>query len=82
MLTLYVNGNLGNQEVEISDGTTGQLSGIRIGGSVLNNNSLTIQWTFVSVGGFHEGFVFAGSFEDGMIIDSINGTEKYQIKFR
>ncbi|GAY73144.1 hypothetical protein [Lentilactobacillus kosonis] len=82
MLTLYVDGNLGNQEVELSDGSTGQLSGVRIGGSVLGNNGLTVQWTFVSVGGVHEGFVYAGMFSDGMTIESISGKEKYQIKMK
>ncbi|AQW22169.1 hypothetical protein PL11_009655 [Lentilactobacillus curieae] len=82
MLTLYVDGNLGNQEVELSDGSTGQLSGVRISGSILGSNSMAVQWTFISTGRAHEGFVYSGAFSDGMIIESMSGKEQYQIKIK
>ncbi|WP_283678663.1 hypothetical protein [Lentilactobacillus sp. Marseille-Q4993] len=81
MLTVYINGNEGNQEVKLSDGTLGQLSGVRISGTTMNSFANTVQWTFASVGRRHEGFVYSGEFFDGQVIKSINGNDTYRLRF-
>ncbi len=80
MLTLNLDGKLGNQQVTLSDNSVGQLSGIRIYGSVVGGNQI-VQWTFTSIGHKHEGFVYAGNLTEGLTIDSINGQDQYKIHF-
>ncbi|KRM67793.1 hypothetical protein [Apilactobacillus ozensis] len=79
MLTLNINPNLGNQEVQLSDKSTGQLSGVRISGGFLGN--AVIQWTFISTGHKHEGFVYAGDLQEGQVITSLNNVDKYRVHF-
>ncbi|GEP22619.1 hypothetical protein OQI89_01020 [Lentilactobacillus diolivorans] len=80
MLTINVNGNLGNQEVMLSDNTSGTLTGVRIFGSVIGGNQV-IQWTFISTGHKHEGFVYAGDLHEGLVINSMNGNDQYKVHF-
>ncbi|MBV0929180.1 hypothetical protein KTE19_00350 [Lentilactobacillus sp. IMAU92037] len=80
MLTINVNGNLGNQEVILSDNTTGTFTGVRVFGSALSGNQV-VQWTFVSTGHQHEGFVYAGDLHEGLEIESMNGHDTYKIHF-
>ncbi|KRM93733.1 hypothetical protein [Lentilactobacillus senioris] len=80
MITLNLNGNLGNQQVNLSNGAKGQLSGVRIFGGIPGQVQ-TVQWTFVPGAPELEGFVFAGSFEEGQEIKSITGLNTYKIHF-
>ncbi|WP_172189437.1 hypothetical protein [Lentilactobacillus kribbianus] len=80
MITMNLNGNMGNQQVRLSDGNYGQLSGVRVFGSIPGTVQ-AIQWTFIPAAAELEGFVFAGSFEEGQVIRSINGKNEYKIHF-
>ncbi|MFD1125966.1 hypothetical protein ACFQ22_11450 [Lentilactobacillus raoultii] len=80
MLTLNINGQLGNQEVVLSDNSYGQLSGIRIFGTPAGGAQV-IQWTFTATGHKHEGFVYAGNLTEGLVINSITGKDQYKIHF-
>lgn len=80
MITLSLNGNLGNQQVNLSNGVGGQLSGVRIFGGTPGQVQ-TVQWTFIPAAPELEGFVYAGAFEEGQIIKSINGVNTYKIHF-
>ncbi|KRL23293.1 hypothetical protein FC98_GL000015 [Lentilactobacillus kisonensis DSM 19906 = JCM 15041] len=75
-----MNGNLGNQEVVLSDNTTGTFTGVRVFGSPLSGNQV-VQWTFISTGHTHEGFVYAGDLHEGLEIKSMNGHDTYKIHF-
>ncbi|MCY9806739.1 hypothetical protein OXT66_04155 [Lentilactobacillus senioris] len=80
MITLSLNGQLGNQQVSLSNGSEGQLSGVRIFGGVPGQVQ-TVQWTFIPGAPELEGFVFAGSFTEGQVIKSITGLNTYKIHF-
>lgn len=80
MITLSLNGNAGNQQVKLSNGAGGQLSGVRIFGGAPGQVQ-TVQWTFIPGAAELEGFVFAGQFEEGQVIKSITGLNTYQIHF-
>lgn len=80
MLTINVNGNLGNQEVVLSDNSVGTLTGARVFGSALSGNQV-VQWTFISTEHQHEGFVYAGQLVEGLVIQSMNGNDTYRIHF-
>ncbi len=79
-LTININPNFGNQQVRLSDNTIGQLAGIRAFGSSMAGNQV-IQWTFISTGHFHEGFVVAGQLQEGQVIKSVNGNDEYKVHF-
>lgn len=78
MLKLKINAQEGNQQIKLSDGTFGQLTGVRIPTGVFGQE--VIQWTFLSVDQIHEGFVYAGPFYDGLVIDSLNAKDQYEVK--
>ncbi|GLB46967.1 hypothetical protein WR164_09460 [Philodulcilactobacillus myokoensis] len=79
MLTLNLDRRLGNQEVMLSDSSTGQLTGVRI--PSLSVGSRVVQWTFVPADHDHEGFAYAGFFKEGQVIESFSGVTKYKINF-
>ncbi|UQS85496.1 hypothetical protein MOO46_02605 [Apilactobacillus apisilvae] len=76
MLKLNVNTNFVNQEITLSDKSTGQLSGVRIPSTMGQQD---VQWTFISTGRKHEGFVFTGQLSDGQVINSFNNEDQYKI---
>ncbi|UDM31673.1 hypothetical protein [Lentilactobacillus laojiaonis] len=80
MITLNINGNLGNQQITLSDNSVGQLSGVRVFSSFTSGRDV-VQWTFVTIGNVHEGFVYAGDFAEGQEISSINGNTIYKVHF-
>lgn len=80
MLTININGNLGNREVQLSDNSFGQLAGIRVFGGIAGGPQV-IQWTFTSTGHKHEGFVYAGDLVEGLVINSITGKNQYKVHF-
>lgn len=81
MLKINIDGNLGNQEVILSDKSTGQLTGIRAFGAINSANEV-VQWTFIPANKDHESFVFAGNLYEGLVIESINGKNQYKIHFK
>ncbi|GAA6237440.1 hypothetical protein [Apilactobacillus micheneri] len=76
MLKLNVNTNFGNQEIKLSDNSTGQLSGVRI---PVGMGQQVVQWTFISTGQKHENFVYTGQLSEGQIINSMNNSDQYKI---